>query len=74
MGLERFSHDEQASESSSSKEMAPSPVQPPLPHAEHGPVIDHKISQDNVVQASPELAWSRIRHQLREPLSEFFVS
>lgn len=43
-----------------------------VPHAEHGPVIDHKIPQDNVVQAQPDLAWSRIRQTLREPFSEFF--
>lgn len=43
-----------------------------VPHAEHGPVIDHKIPQDHVVQAQPDLAWSRIRHTLREPFSEFF--
>lgn len=43
---------------------------PPL--QEHGVGIDHKIPQDNVVQAEPDLAWSRIRRYLREPLAEFF--
>jgi len=43
---------------------------PPL--QEHGPMIDHKIPQDDVVQAAPDLAWSRIRHYMREPFSEFF--
>lgn len=42
------------------------------PHAEHGPAIDHKIPQDDVVQAQPDLAWSRVRQYLREPFSEFF--
>ena len=40
--------------------------------AEHGPLVDHKIPQANAVQQEPDLAWSRIRHFLREPLSEFF--
>lgn len=43
---------------------------PPL--QEHGVAIDHKIPQDNVVQAQPDLFWSRTRHYLREPLAEFF--
>lgn len=42
---------------------------PPL--QEHGPVIDHKIPQDDVVQAQPDLAWSRVRNFMREPFSEF---
>ncbi len=40
--------------------------------AEHGPLIDHKIDQEDVIHAAPDLAWSRIRHALREPFSEFF--
>lgn len=40
--------------------------------AEHGPGIDHKIAQDNVIESAPELLWSRIRHYMREPFSEFF--
>jgi aquaglyceroporin related protein len=40
--------------------------------AEHGPLVDHKIPQADVVQQEPDLAWSRVRHYLREPLSEFF--
>jgi aquaglyceroporin related protein len=35
-------------------------------------LIDHKIPQDEAVQAEPDLLWSRIRHTIREPLSEFF--
>lgn len=42
------------------------------PHAEHGPLIDHNIEQDLAVEQSPDLAWSRIRHFMREPFSEFF--
>jgi len=41
------------------------------PLQQHGPVIDHKIPQDDVVQAQPDLAWSRVRHFMREPFSEF---
>jgi aquaglyceroporin related protein, other eukaryote len=41
-------------------------------HAEHGPLIDHKIPQEEAVQAEPDLLWSRIRCTLREPFSEFF--
>ncbi|KAK5314897.1 glycerol channel [Exophiala xenobiotica] len=47
-------------------------VQEVQPHAEHGVGIDHHIPQQDAVQAQPALAWSRIRHQLREPFSEFF--
>jgi aquaglyceroporin related protein len=43
-----------------------------IAYAEHGPGIDHKVPQEEAVQAEPDLLWSRIRHQLREPLSEFF--
>lgn len=43
-----------------------------LPYAEHGAPIDHVGPQEEVVQAQPDLAWSRIRHMLREPFSEFF--
>lgn len=42
------------------------------PHAEHGAPIDHVGPQEEVVQAQPDLLWSRIRHTLREPFSEFF--
>jgi len=43
-----------------------------LAHAGHGPLIDHKIPQEDAVQAEPDLLWSRIRRTLREPFSEFF--
>lgn len=41
-------------------------------YAEHGALIDHKGPQEDVVQAAPDLLWSRARHFLREPFSEFF--
>jgi aquaglyceroporin related protein len=75
MGIEKFSHDEQASESSSARGLDQIPIQdpsPPPPHAEHGAVIDHKITQDLAVPAGPELLWSRIRHEFRAELAEFF--
>lgn len=43
-----------------------------IPHAEHGALIDHKVPQNDVIEARPDLWWSRVRHTLREPLSEFF--
>lgn len=47
------------------------PITPPV-HAEHGPLIDHKIPQEDVLKEErSDLAWSRIRHMIREPLSEF---
>ncbi len=41
-------------------------------YAEHGPLVDHKIPQADAVQQEPDLAWSRVRHAIREPLAEFF--
>ena|SRR5271163_3057370 len=41
-------------------------------YAEHGALINHQIPQANVVQAEPDLLWSRIRRRMREPFSEFF--
>lgn len=41
-------------------------------YAEHGALIDHKGPQENVVQAAPDLLWSRAWYFLREPFSEFF--
>lgn len=41
-------------------------------YAEHGALVDHHGPQENAIPASPELAWSRIRKFLRDPLSEFF--
>lgn len=41
-------------------------------YSEHGPLVDHKLPPEEVVQAEPDLRWSRIRHYMREPFSEFF--
>lgn len=41
-------------------------------YEEHGPGIDHKIPQEEEIQAMPDLWWSKQRHMLREPLAEFF--
>lgn len=41
-------------------------------YAEHGAAIDHQITQEDAIQAHPELWWSRVRHYMREPFSEFF--
>jgi len=40
-------------------------------YAEHGPLIDD-AGGNNLEQARPDLWWARVRHTLREPLSEFF--
>jgi hypothetical protein len=40
-------------------------------YAEHGPGIDHQITQENVIESQPELLWSHIRHYMRDPFSEF---
>lgn len=42
------------------------------PYSEHGPGIDHKIPQEELIQAQPDLAWSKIRRALRDPFAEFF--
>lgn len=41
-------------------------------YQEHGALIDHKVPQEEAVQSQPDLRWSRIRHFMREPFSEFF--
>ena len=41
-------------------------------YTEKGPLINHDINRANLVPQQPDLAWSRIRHYLREPLAEFF--
>lgn len=41
-------------------------------YAEHGALVDHKVPQEELVQSEPDLLWSRIRHYMREPFSEFF--
>jgi len=62
-----ISHDEHIGEKSTS-----SSDSYPAAYAEHGPGIDHLIPQENAVQSKPDLLWSRIRHIMREPFSEFF--
>ncbi|KAF4633881.1 hypothetical protein G7Y89_g4228 [Cudoniella acicularis] len=69
-----FSHDEDTHmdvEHIHQKDEQPSGSEE-APYAEHGPGIDHKIPQEEVVPAEPELWWSRVRHVMREPFSEFF--
>jgi len=56
-----FSHEEEINSSGSE-----------APYAEHGPGIDHKIPQEDAIQERPDLWWSRVRHSMREPFSEFF--
>lgn len=67
-----YDHTEQASTDSIMQEKRRTSVVGQPAHQEHGPLVDHKIDQDLVVQSQPDLAWSRCRHFLREPLSEFF--
>jgi hypothetical protein len=67
-----YDHAERSSDDSVMEEKRRTSVTGVPAHQEHGPLVDHKIPQDDVVQAEPDLAWSRIRHRLREPLSEFF--
>ena len=76
MGMENSYHKEQigdTSDSSSKDFNQPAmPPAPPLPHAEHGPIIDHKIPQEDAVASHPDLWWPRVRRTMREPFSEFF--
>jgi aquaglyceroporin related protein, other eukaryote len=76
MGIEQpypaVDHTETASKmtDNSSKDFTPPE---PLPHAEHGPVIDaHRGPAEEAVPLNSNLTWPRIRHQFREYLSEFF--
>lgn len=46
--------------------------QPNEPYAEHGPLVDGDGPQADLKDSRPELAWSRIRHFMREPFAEFF--
>lgn len=71
-GSSAYDHAERSSDDSIMEEKRRTSVVGQPAHQEHGPLVDHKIPQDDVVQASPDLAWSRIRHRFREPLSEFF--
>ena len=67
--FQNSTHDEQANDYNEKRRTSVPGVQP---YAEHGPLVDHRIPQADAVQAQPDLAWSRIRHIMREPFSEFF--
>lgn len=71
-GSPTISHDEHATHLEIEKAHDTQSSGSEEPYAEHGPGIDHKIPQDEVVQSKPDLWWSRTRHRFREPLSEFF--
>lgn len=40
------------------------------PYAEHGPLVDGTRPGEETVDSRPDLAWSRIRHTMREAFSE----
>lgn len=42
------------------------------PYAEHGPLVDPARPGEETVDSRPDLAWSKIRHTMREAFSEFF--
>lgn len=78
MGIEQTypvaNHNETASgmSSDSNREKDFTPPAPPPALAEHGPLVDHKIPQEDTVPAHPDLWWPRVRRTCREPFSEFF--
>lgn len=79
MGFDHYAHNENiaSSEGSSSSEFQPKremdgKMDSVPPHAEHGVGVSPEKFQDEVVQASPQLTWSKIRHFLREPFAEFW--
>ena len=41
-----------------------------VPYAEHGPLVDASRPGEETVDSRPELAWSRVRHTMREAFSE----
>lgn len=76
-----FNHEERPQHfengSSQNLTLAPSNMQAVSPgnngtYTEHGAGIDHHTPQVEERQSKPDLLWSRIRHTLREPFSEFF--
>ena len=82
MALEKESESLSSTPPTTHNERSASNFRPPMEYrdttvdgvpafAEHGPLVDHKIPQDDVVKAMPDLAWSRIRQYMREPFSEF---
>lgn len=40
------------------------------PYAEHGPLVDPSRPGEETVDSRPDLAWSRVRHTMREAFSE----
>lgn len=68
LGSPTFSHDEDIH---AKRESSSGSGSEPVAYAEHGPGIDHQITQENVIESEPELLWSRIRHYMRDPFSEF---
>lgn len=80
-GAQHIDYVNEVNGSSTSGSLAPGvaeekhPVGPVVNNVEHGPLIDHQIPQDTILQEGaqePQLAWARIRHIMREPFSEFF--
>lgn len=41
-----------------------------VPYAEHGPLVDPARPGEETVESQPDLAWSKIRHTMREAFSE----
>lgn len=41
-------------------------------HQEHGALIDSEGDGNDDAESNPDLAWSKIRRAIREPLAEFF--
>lgn len=80
-GAQHIDYVNEVNGSSTSGSLAPGvtdekhPVGPVVNNVEHGPLIDHQIPQDTILQEGaqePQLTWARIRHIMREPFSEFF--
>jgi aquaglyceroporin related protein, other eukaryote len=65
-------HTETASRMTDDSKDMPMPVGATAPHAEHGPLVDHKIPQEDAVPLHPELLWPSIRRSMRDYFSEFF--
>ena len=65
----RITHNEHHSNASTE---SPQPT-PTAPYREHGPLIDRSMTAENFSKNAfnSGLAWPRVRHFLREPLSEF---
>ena len=64
-------HDRHVSIFQAPQDYRPTTVDGVAAYSEHGPLVDHKIPQEDAVQSEPDLAWSRFRHFMREPFAEF---